>query len=377
MMGKMGTHGCSKIVMALLAGCLCVASALGQEPMHAPGGEYVPRAQDPKTPLPYLSEDISLAYPEAPGVKLAGTFTKPRGDSPVPAVLLISGAGPQDRDETMAGHKPFLVLSDYLTRHGIAVLRMDDRGTGHSTGDFAGATTRDFAMDAATAFNYLITRKDLDSKRLGLIGHGEGAIVAAILVASNPQVKFAVLLSGTAVSGDKVLVTQTARAESAAGVPDDQIDADARIGGGLYKMAREGRSASDMNEALDHLPEDYKQYGAPWRKQVPKLQSPWLRFFVSYDPSVALEKVHCPVLALFGEKDMTIDPNQNASAMKSAFSHGHNRNAKVKVLPGLNYLFQKANTGLAAEYAGINETMAPAVLEMIESWISKEADVKE
>jgi uncharacterized protein len=330
--------------------------------------------QEPKPPFPYKTEEVSYANSNAPGVQLAATFTRPNKDSPTPAVLLISGAGPQDRDESMPGHKPFLVLADYLTRQNIAVLRADDRGVGSSTGSFQEATTKDFASDAEAGFHYLMSRPDVDHKRVGLIGHGEGAIEAAMVAAGNPQVAYIVLLSGTAVTGEKVLLAQTSRAETAAGVPEDQIDADYRLGAGLYKMVRQGRSDLEMHQALDNVPKDYQQYVEPWRKQLARLESPWLRFFLAYDPSTALEKVTCPALALFGEKDMTIDPEQNASAMKSAFSHGHNHKAKVKILPGLNYYFQKADTGLAGEYATIPQTMSPPVLEMISTWISQEAE---
>jgi len=217
-------------------------------------------------------------------------------------------------------------------------------------------------------------RADVDHKHVGLIGHGEGAIEAAIVASSNPQVAFMVLLSGTAVSGQDVLLAQTARAEAAAGVPEEQVEADLRLGAGLYKMAQQGRSGAEMERALANVPEDYRPFVESWRRQIPRLQSPWLAFFLSYNPATALEKVQCPVLALFGERDMTIDPEQNASAMKKAFSRGHNRDAKVKVLPGLNYLLQKANTGLATEYASISETMAPAALDAIGEWISKEVE---
>ncbi len=328
---------------------------------------------EPKGPAPYSEEEVAYDNPKVPGVELAGTFTKPRKESPVPAVLLIPEAGPQDRDETIAGHKPFSILADYLARQNIAVLRMDDRGVGKSTGEFKEATTKDFASDAEAGFHYLMMRPDVDHKRVGLIGHGQGAIIAAMVAASNPQVSFVVLLNGTAVDGEKVLLAQTARAETAAGVPDDQVDADMRLGAGLYKMVQEGRSDEQMQEGLDNVPKEYQQFVDPWRKQLGRLESPWLRFFLSYDPSSALEKVECPVLALFAEKDMTIDPEQNISAMKKAFSHGHNHNLKIKTFPGLNDLFQKAKTGLPGEYATLGEAMSPDVLETIGGWISKEA----
>jgi uncharacterized protein len=372
MMSTMGNWSSARALIVLLAGCWCSLPAIGQERPQTPPGERAARPQEPKSPLPYSSEDVSYSNPNSAGVELAGTFTKPDKNSPMPAVLLISGAGPQDRDETMAGHKPFLVLADYLTRRGIAVLRVDDRGVGKSTGNFKQATTKDFASDAEAGFHYLMTRADVDHKHIGLAGQGEGAIAAAIVASSNPQVAFVVLLSGTAVSGQDVLLSQTARAETAAGVPEEQMEADLRLGAGLYKMVQQGRTGAEMERALANVPESYRPFVESWRRQIPRLESPWLAFFLSYNPASALEKIQCPVLALFGERDMTIDPEQNASAMKKAFSRGHNRDVKIKIMPGLNYLFQKANTGLGTEYATISETMSPAALDTIGEWVSKQ-----
>lgn len=332
-------------------------------------------AQEPKVPAPYMEEEVRYSSTHTPGVELSGTFTKPRTDAPVPAVLLLSGAGPQDRDETTAGHKPFLVLADYLTRRNVAVLRTDKRGVNQSTGDYKTATTADFASDAQTGLEYLASRKDVDHKRIGLIGHGEGAIEAAMVAATAPQlVRFAVLLNGTAYTGEKVLLEQTSRAEIASGFPEDEVDADLRIGAGVYRMVSNGRSQFEMEQALNKVPEEYRPFAEPWKRRLPQLQSPWLRFFLSYDPAAALEKMKCPVLALFGEKDMTIDPDLNASQMKSIFSHAHNHEAKVKILPGLNYLLQKADTGLSREYGTISETMSPVALETISNWVTKQTE---
>jgi uncharacterized protein len=372
MMGEVGIRRSMKIVLLFLAAIVFGVLGHAQAPPPPNAPAYVPRPQDPKPPLPYKEEEVSYASAETSDIHLSGTFSKPDRPAPWPAVLLISGAGPQDRDETLAGHKPFLVLADYLVRHGIAVLRTDDRGAGKSTGTFEGATTKDFASDAAGGFQYLTTRPDVDKKKIGLIGHGEGAIIGAMVASTNPQVSFLVLLSGTGVSGDKVLLAQAVRAERAAGLPDQQVEADARIGAGLYKMVQDGRSADDMRNALSHVPPEFQTYADGWKGRVARLDSPWLRFFLGYDPGTALEKVQCPVLALFGDKDMTIDPDQNASAMKSAFSRGHNRDAKVKTLSNLNGLLQKSKTGMSEEYATIQETMSPVALETIESWISKE-----
>ncbi len=350
-MGSMGRRVCGLAMLAMVA--------FAQEP------------QPPTTA--YTTEEVTYRNPEAPDVELAGTFTKPRTEAPVAAVLLISGAGPQDRDETIAGHKVFLTLADYLTRRNVAVLRVDDRGVGQSTGDYKNSTTADFASDAAAGVAYLASRKDVDRSRIGLVGHGEGAIEAVMIAASSPQlISFLVLLNGTAYSGEKVLLEQTSRAQMASGFPDEEVEADYRIGRGVYRLIEEGRSTDEVEAALDRVPENYKPFVAPWKRRLPQLQSRWLRFFLNYDPQSALEKIKCPVLALFGEKDMTIDPAQNADAMKAAFSHGHNHEAKVKVLPNLNYLLQKADTGLSSEYEKIHETMSPTALEDIGAFVAKQ-----
>jgi hypothetical protein len=341
-----------RIAVWLCAGICIAASA--QEP----------RPQEPKPPFPYAQEEVRYPNPQADGVKLAGTLTKPKEGGPFAAVLLISGPGPQDRDETTAGHKPFLVLADYLTRRGIAVLRVDDRGTGKSTGDFEKATTQDFASDAEAGVRYLLTRSEVNAKHVGLIGHGEGAIIAPMVAVNMPEISFAVLLAGTAVPGDQVLIAQTERAEKAAHIPDEQIKADKRIGNALYKAVREGKRKVDISD-------DDKSFAEPWQRQLPRLNSPWSRFFLSYDPGPTLEKVKCPVLALYGDKDMQLDPEQNIAAMKAAFARGGNAEATIELLPGLNYMFQKADTGLGWEYATIPETISPSVLQMVGDWIVK------
>jgi pimeloyl-ACP methyl ester carboxylesterase len=331
-----------------------------------------PPRQEPQPPFPYLEEEVSYSNPEARNVTLAGTFTAPATGGPFPAVLLISGAGPQDRDETIAGHKPFLVLSDFLTRRGIAVLRVDDRGTGASTGSFEKSTTEDFASDAEAGVRYLLQRKDVNARHIGLIGHGEGAIVAGMVAVKMPQqVSFLVLLAGTAVPGEQVLLLQTERSEKAAHIPEDQIKADKKIGTMLYDLVKEGRSEAALHQALLSLPQEERLFIAPWQRQLRRLKSPWLRFFLSYDPATALEKIKCPVLALEGEKDLQVIPDQNVRAMKAAFARGGNRDATVQVLPGLNYMFQTARTGLGYEYETIPETISPVALNRIGDWIQK------
>ncbi|HEX3683857.1 MAG TPA: CocE/NonD family hydrolase [Bryobacteraceae bacterium] len=328
-------------------------------------------AQQAPPPVPYSEETISYINPHAPAVVLAGTLTKPRSGGPFPAVLLISGAGPQDRDENISGHKPFLVLADYLTRRGIAVLRVDDRGVAHSTGNFDAATTQDFASDAEAGVRFLLTRSDVDAHCIGLIGHGEGAIVAPMLAVKMPQISFLVLLAGTAVPGEQVLLEQTYQAEAAAGIPDEQVEADRRIGAVLYRLVRAGKSEADLRQALFDAPSSYQPFLERWQRQLHHLETPWLRFFLAYDPAPTLEKVKCPVLALDGAEDTDVVPEQNVPALKAALKRSHNRDVTVRVLPDLNYMFESVKA--SAEYKSAPETMSPLALDAIGSWIAKHA----
>ncbi len=235
---------------------------------------------------PYRELDVWYENPDAPDVELAATLTEPTSGGPFPAVLLITGAGPQDRDETIAGQKPFRVLADYLTRRGIAVLRADDRGVGASLGKFEGVTTKGFATDAEAGVRYLQSRKDIDPKQLGLIGHGEGAIEAVMVAGDIPSIAFVVMLEGTGVPGEEVLLEQTERAEKAAGnLPKDQIKTDRRVGELLYNMAKDGKNAADMRRALiDYsvrAEQDYDDVSiSQWKNKLKSFESPWLRFFL-------------------------------------------------------------------------------------------------
>lgn len=316
--------------------------------------------------------EVTIPNPSAPGVELSGTLTSPGGESKFPAILLISGAGPQDRDGTLAGHKPFLVLADYLSRRGFAVLRVDDRGTGRSTGKFEGATTADFATDADAELKFLRTQPNIDPARVGVLGHGEGAIVAAMLASKDPGIAFAVLLACPAVSGMDVLLAQTMQAEIASGVPQEQVDLDAEIGSALYKLAAQGKSEADMQAALNKFARKAPPFAiASWKAQIPRFTNPWLRFFLNYNPATALEHVNCPVLALYGERDLQVLSEQNAPELERALKRAHNKQAAVVVLPNLNYMFQRAKTGLAAEYSTIPEDISPLALHDIGLWLAK------
>jgi hypothetical protein len=326
------------------------------------------RPQNPVKPYPYREEDVTYAN-KAAGDTLAATLTIPPGKGPFPAVLLIVGSGPHDRDETLMGHKPFLVLSDYLTRKGIAVLRADKRGVGKSTGDCAAATTADFASDAEAGVAYLKTRSEIDPHRIGLIGHSEGGIVAPMATVADPDVAFIVMMAGSGVPGDQIIVEQARLIELAGGASKEKADEDAAkerdVLAIVVKEKDQALLENDLGIKLiaDGTPE--AQVGT----QVKALTSPWFRFFLTYDPATALRKVTCPVLAINGEKDLQVPPALNLPAIRKALEDGGNKHFEVDELPGLNHLFQTAKTGAPSEYGEIEETISPVALDKIASWI--------
>ena len=329
------------------------------------------RPQNPVKPYPYREEEVTYDN-KAASLTLAATLTIPPGQGPFPSVVLITGSGPQDRDESLMGHRPFLVLADYLTRRGIAVLRADDRGVGKSGGNFAAATTPDFATDAEAGVAYLRTRVEVDRRRIGLVGHSEGGIIAPMVAARNPSVAFIVLMAGSGVPGDDIIVSQSVLIAEASGVSREQAEkngSDLRDILALVKQEKdEGLLNAKLREKLAEmvLP---AQLGA----QIRALTAPWYRYFISYDPATALARVNCPVLAIGGDKDLQVPARQNLAAIRTALAAGGNKNVEVDELPGLNHLFQTARTGAPSEYGQIEETLSPVALEKMARWISKQA----
>lgn len=326
------------------------------------------RPQDPVRPYPYREEDVRYKNPSA-GNELAATFTIPAGQGPFPAVVLLTGSGPQDRDESLLGHKPFLVLSDYLTRRGIAVLRADDRGVGKSTGNFSTATTADFATDAEAGIAFLKTRPEVDLKKIGLVGHSEGGIIAPMVAARNPHVAFIVMMAGSGVRGDQILAAQTQLISEASGVGHEQAEKNAAKEREILALVMQEKDNAVLEKKLRE-----KLAGEPEATAtaaIAQINSPWMRYFISYDPATSLRKVRCPVLALNGSKDLQVPSMQNLSAIRKALEEGGNKNIETVELPGLNHLFQTANTGAPSEYAQIDETIAPVALDKIATWITK------
>lgn len=342
--------------------------------------EAVKRPQEPTPPYPYQNTTVNVEN-KAAGITLAGTLTVPRTEGPHPAVLLLTGSGPQDRDQTIMGHKPFLVLADYLTRQGFAVLRLDDRGVGKSGGDFATSTTEDFASDAEAGLAYLRQFKFTDNKKTGILGHSEGALVAAKVAAKHPEVAFVVLMAGNAVQGTELLVAQNKALLESAGVPQEQLQKYLKLREAQFQAAATEKDIAKAAEQIRKLEQETKaQLTAQEQQQmgftaqgeeaiVSQLSSPWMRYYLAYDPAPALRKLKMPVLVLNGTKDLQVPYQQNLPATEKALKAAGNKKYNVKELPDLNHLFQTAKTGSPAEYGQLEETFAPVALETITNWM--------
>jgi uncharacterized protein len=330
------------------------------------------RPQNPVKPYPYLEEQVTFSNAR---VTLAGTLTIPHGQGPFAAALLISGSGPLDRDEALAGHRPFFVLAAYLTRKGIAVLRYDKRGNADSSGNYADATTEDFTADAEAAISYLKSRKEIDAKKIGIIGHSEGGIIAPKIAAHSDDVAWIVLLAGPATKGEDTLLQQSELVARAAGMEDEQVARSIEFDRKAYALVRQAKDRATLESKLNELVQESGMSAAmppaALQAQIRMLSSPWFRSFLDYDPVPALEKIKCPLLALNGEKDLQVPPKQNLSLIQKALQDAGNKDFQTRELPGLNHLFQHCQTGSPAEYGPIEETIAPEVLQAIADWLQK------
>ncbi len=347
---------------------------LGREKMAGPK-----RPQEPRPPFPYLVEEVGF---ENGDVHLAATLTLPTGQGPFPAAVLITGSGAENRDEELFGHKPFLVLADALTRAGIAVLRADDRGVGGSSGTVSGSTTSDFADDALAGLRYLKTRAEIAPACIGLIGHSEGGIAGPMAAARAPQdVAFVVMLAGTGVPLDEVILRQTELLMRAGGASPADIAAQTAQTKLIVDLVKSGADSTTVRAAvlaqieaqLADLPDSARAAAGDTDVQADAIMqgtlNPWFRYAVSLDPRVALRQVKCPVLALNGTLDLQVDPEQNLPEIERALREGGNRDVTIQRLPGLNHLFQAATSGGVAEYGAIEETMNPAALGAVRDWI--------
>lgn len=336
------------------------------------------RPQEPKEPFNYEVTEVSFSN-DADKVTLSGTLTTPKGKGKFPVAILISGSGPQNRNEELLGHKPFLVIADYLTKNGISVLRYDDRGTAKSTGNFDTATSEDFAKDAEAAIAFLKTQKKIDKSKIGLIGHSEGGLIAPMVASKTENgVAFVIMLAGPGISGSEILILQQeliarAEGESEKSIKETKIwseDAFAFMKNNMNSPNFDDRFLThiqDLNtRILDTLPPGVTLEELS-KTQYDALNNPWMKFFLLFDPKEALQKTTCPILALNGEKDLQVPFKENLEAIKKYTSN--NKNAKVVALPNLNHLFQHTETGAPNEYAKIEETFSPEVLALMKDWI--------
>ena len=343
------------------------------------------RPQEPKEPFPYNSEEV-LFENEVDGVVLAGTLTFPKEGNNFPVVVMISGSGGQDRNEELLGHKPFLVISDYLTQNGIAVLRFDDRGIAQSTGNHDTATSEDFARDVLAAVNFLKTRDEIDKTKIGLIGHSEGGIIAPLAAIQTSDVAFIIMMAGLGIPGDSILYLQGELIQRAEGTSEEEIQKSVKLQREIFSIVKSSNDDEKLDKDLRDkfyteysgmTEEEKSKLGDPevyLNMQIKTITSPWFKYFLRFDPVPVLEKVKCPVLAINGEKDLQVPPKENLSAIELALKKGGNNNFEVKMLPGLNHLFQTSTTGAISEYGKIEETISPVALETMLNWIKKTTD---
>lgn len=336
----------------------------------------------PEPPPPYRVEEVVVKSGE---VKLEGTLTLPATPGRHPAVALLTGSGAQNRDEELFGFKPFRLIADHLTRAGVVVLRCDDRGVGGSSGSLQSVTSEDLAADALAAVGFLRARAEVDPARIGLLGHSEGGLLAVMAAARSKELGFIILVSGPAVKGETLMRAQGEAIYRAEGKSEAEVRRLLDLQARSFQVARSGEGAEELAAAirqatlseLEKLPaERQKAMGDPGqladraaKAQLAALRSPWLKFFLDYDPAQALRQVCCPVLALYGEKDLQVPAEMNRKALEAALDRAGNKRVTIRVLPGANHLFQPAKTGSPSEYATLPKEFVPGFLETIAGFV--------
>lgn len=339
------------------------------------GSPTLKRPQEPKPPYPYLEKEVTY---KNGNITLAGTLTKPKTGGPFTAVLMITGSGPQDRNETLLGHKPFLVIADHLTRAGYAVLRVDDRGVGGSSGDNSDVTYDDFANDILAGVQFLKAQPDI--KKIGVFGHSEGGYTGPIAANKSKDIDFVIMMAGPTVSGAEVLKKQTQVIMKAQG--KDQKAIQKQIGSLEKNISLIKKQDYDKLKKLITEQATQNNQSLPAKKRLNKkdleqqiqvsfeyFKSRWFRAFLLHEPQPFLEKLNVPVLAFFGDKDLQVPPSQSVPPLKQALAN--KKDVTIKVFPSLNHLMQKANIGLADEYGQIEETINPEVLKLVTDWLKK------
>jgi pimeloyl-ACP methyl ester carboxylesterase len=342
------------------------------------------RPQEPRPPYPYRVEEVRF-FNERDGAALAGTLTIPDSGDFFPAAVLITGAGLQDRDETVYGHKPFLVLADFLTRRGIAVLRYDDRSVGGSTGELENTTPEDFARDAYAGVLYLRSRHDLPLHRIGLIGHSMGAVEGMILAGGQEKIDFLVMLGGPGIPLYRNMIDSNDENQRRMGKSETVVFAGRQLMENLFRTIRLENSQQTRKQKLKQIVQSWRDslqgeakdeverftVSSPdyWENMADEYSTPYFRFVAHFDPVPVLQKIQCPVLSLIGDKDVQTLPVENSLAIRDALEQGRNRDFRVEILKDINHLFQKCETGLIIEYARIEETFNTEVMKIISEWI--------
>ncbi len=342
--------------------------------------EKVKHPQEPVPPYPYISTDVEFINKKA-GVKLSGTLTLPEGKGPFPSVILISGSGPQNRDEEIFRHKPFLVLSDYLTKNGFAVLRYDDRGVGESEGDFSSATSEDFASDVAAAIDFLKSLNYIDTLKISLLGHSEGGMIAPMVASRRNDLAFLVLLAGPAIPSMDLMILQTRLVLNSMNIDREEVEKAVNINKEIYEVLN---SEPDDKKAEKAIRKIYREYTRNFTNQQKKqmgfdkksidvnvrtLLSPWFRYFIAFQPGVYLKQVKCPVLALYGTRDIQVPWKENSEALQKI--NEENPVFTIKNFEGMNHLFQKCERCTIDEYGQLEETINTGVLEFIVNWLNQ------
>ncbi|AZQ61037.1 alpha/beta fold hydrolase [Flammeovirga pectinis] len=328
------------------------------------------KPQEPLPPYPYVSKEVKFKNEKA-NILLAGTFTRPTDVKKYPTVILISGSGPQDRNQEILGHKSFLLLADELTKKGIAVLRFDDRGTGESSGNFKAASTLDFSTDVEAAYQYLLSRKDVDPTKIGLLGHSEGGTIAGIVASKNKNIDFIVLMASPGLRGKELMLHQKALIEKKGGIHDHAIAKNQKIFSGAYSIV-----INNEQPLFDKLA-DYFQHQFDHQlndQQINNLartfSSNWMKEFIKLDPATYFSTVTCPVLALNGTKDVQVITKENLDAINNALKKAGNTDIDIEEIKGVNHLFQECDTGLPNEYGEIEQTLSPVLLEKVTTWVT-------
>ncbi len=345
------------------------------------------RPQTPKPPFPYNIEDLEYDNPVS-GIHYSGTLTCPKSGGPFAAAILITGSGQQDRDETLFGHKPFAVIADYLTRRGYAVLRVDDRQMGKSTGDVDRATSKDFANDVEDGIHELQGRKEIDQKKIGLIGHSEGGLIASIVGSENANVDFIIMLAGPGLKGSKLLVLQSEAVARSHNPGENSVEASKNLTKLLIDAILYSRDSTvqfeqawkgylswkkTTNPAIVAVMgfSDDTSARAQIRAQLDRMNTPWFVYFLQSDPAEFISRLHCKLLALDGSKDIQVLADQNLAAIETALEKSPSKNYSTEKLPGLNHLFQHCKTCTVEEYGQLEETFAPEALQKMGEWLDK------